>query len=299
LIEQAAGMPFVAGSLASRDLLERLVALQSRAAAIFRANRMRTEAVLAERFAARARLMLDEPKAIRRMHALTEVLYDSPDVESLLERALEGAMSLIGGDFGNVQLRNLAKGGLRIASQCGFGREFREYFAIVEDDSSACGRAAQQRSQTVIADVNRDAVFAPHRAIAAASGFRAVQSTPLLDPAGRLLGVISTHYRRSHRPASQDLELMQWFGDHVGAALADQQNDPATVYQATAALHLGTADLHDAAAARMLESSRTLQSSGNGVAALAIQERAGLARSRAQQQRERARALAERVQRPR
>jgi GAF domain-containing protein len=58
--------------------------------------------------------------------------------------------------------------------------------------------------QTVIVDVQRDPMFAPHREIAAGSRFRAVQSTPLVDHNGRLLGVISTHYRRrtSHPTAS-------------------------------------------------------------------------------------------------
>jgi hypothetical protein len=67
-------------------------------------------------------------------------------------------------------------GSLRIVAASGFGTEFLGYFAVVDDDSSACGRTATERAQTVIADVNTDPAFAPHREIAAASGFRAVQS---------------------------------------------------------------------------------------------------------------------------
>jgi GAF domain-containing protein len=87
-------------------------------------------------------------------------------------------------------------GSLRIAVQHGFGAEFLDHFAVVGDDRSACGRAARQRAQTVIVDVNVDASFAPHRDIAASSAFRAVQSTPLTERTGRLLGVVSTHYPR-------------------------------------------------------------------------------------------------------
>jgi GAF domain-containing protein len=208
-------------------VLERAAGLHRRAAAIFSANGMRDEAARAEQFAGRARLMLDEPKATSRMQALSRRLYESAHTGLLLERALEGAMSLIGGDFGNVQVYDRPDRGLRIAAQCGFSSEFLEYFAIVDDDASACGRAASQRSQTMIVDVTEDAGFVPHREIAAAAHFRAVQSTPAVDPTGRLRAVISTHYRRPHRPSDRDLQLVHWYAEHVGAALAEQTNRPA------------------------------------------------------------------------
>ena len=49
--------------------------------------------------------------------------------------------------------------------------------------------APRHGAQLVISDVTTDPGFGPHREIAAASGFRAVQSTPLIDEAGRLVGV--------------------------------------------------------------------------------------------------------------
>ena len=296
LLEAFADPPPAAASPATRDFLERAAGFQSRAAAIFRANRMGSEAARAEQFAARLRLMLDEPKATSRMHGLTQDLYDAPHAASILERALEGAMALIGGDFGNVQLSDLTNGRLRIAAQHGFGQEFLDYFAIVEDDTSACGRAASQHVQTVIVDVNRDPAFAPHRAIASASRFRAVQSTPLVDPTGRLRGVISTHFRRAQQPSSRDLQLIQWYAEHVASALADRQNRSIPLHELTAALHGRTAALHDTAAVRIDESARALLTNGNGTSGLAIQEWAHLARERARQERERARALTERVQ---
>lgn len=71
----------------------------------------------------------------------------------------------------------------------------------------------------VIADVNADPGFARHRDIAAASTFRAVQSTPLVDIGGRLVGVLSTHYPRPYRPPARDLEIMQRYGELIGQAI--------------------------------------------------------------------------------
>ena len=40
------------------------------------------------------------------------------------------------------------------------------------------------------------------------AGFRAVQSTPLISRGGELIGVLSTHFRRPHRPSAPELHLL-------------------------------------------------------------------------------------------
>lgn len=172
-----------------------------------------------ERYASRLRLRLDEPEATRTMWSLHRHVRGASGF-SYLRGAPEGAMSLCGADFGNVQLWSPARGGLRIACQSGFDPDFLRYFSVVDGDTSACGRAATEGAQTVIADVEEDEAFAPHRDIAAASGFRAVQSTPLTGAEGRFVGVISTHFRNPHRPSDLTLGLMDWYADLVAGAVA-------------------------------------------------------------------------------
>jgi GAF domain-containing protein len=141
------------------------------------------------------------------------------DAQAVVCEGLEDALSMLRADRGNVQLIDPVSGSLRIAAQAGFSEEFLEYFAVVDDEASACGRAAGHLAQTVITDVNTDSRFAPHRGIAAASGFRAVQSTPLIDLCGHLVGVLSTHYPRPYCPPDRDLELMKRFGALLGQAV--------------------------------------------------------------------------------
>jgi GAF domain-containing protein len=141
------------------------------------------------------------------------------DAQAVVCEGLEDALWMLRADCGNVQLIDPVSGSLRIAAQVGFSEEFLEYFAVVDDDGSACGRAAGHLAQTVIADVNTDSGFAPHRGIAAASGFRAVQSTPLVDLCGHLVGVLSTHYPHPYCPPDRDLELMKRFGALIGQAV--------------------------------------------------------------------------------
>lgn len=184
----------------------------------------------AEHFASCVRFSLDEPEAMRRMHQVTRKLRDASSVSRLLPGILDGAMALTGADFGNVQMFDPVTGALEIAAHSGFSAEFLEYFAAVDDDHSACGRAARTGAQTVIIDVDTDPGFTPHRAIAAATGFRSVQSTPLLDYSGRLIGMVSTHFRRPYRPPDRDLQVLEYYGDFAGEALA---------------AHLGTATADD------------------------------------------------------
>jgi GAF domain-containing protein len=176
----------------------------------------------AESFAARVRFDLDEPEAARALYTLARDLREAHGRGSVLGRALDAALSASGAQRGNIQMLNPATGSLRIVAHYGFSAEFLEYFAAVDDRGSACGRAAAERAQIVIADVSLDPGFAPHRDIAAASGFRAVQSTPLVDLGGRMVGVVSTHYARPFRPSDRDLLILNRIGELVGEAVTSQ-----------------------------------------------------------------------------
>ncbi|QWA26277.1 GAF domain-containing protein [Streptomyces sp. JCM17656] len=56
----------------------------------------------------------------------------------------------------------------------------------------------------------------PHQRIFRTSGVRSVQSTPLVDHTGRLLGMISTHMSQPGRPSDQDLRIMELYGQLAG-----------------------------------------------------------------------------------
>jgi GAF domain-containing protein len=207
-----------------------------------------------EHFASSVQFVLEDSDAARRLHALTKDLRTIPRLGTLLPQVLRGAMALVGGDFGNIQIVDPATGSLLLVTQAGFGPEFLGYFAVVEDVHSICGRAARQGAQTAVADVRADPGFTPHREIAAATGFRAVQSTPLVDYAGHLIGMVSTHFQRPHRPSDRDLRIMELYADfasealtaHLGRPSGDSPADPVGRAFVTALLdpaHVGDPDV--------------------------------------------------------
>jgi len=145
------------------------------------------------------------------------------DAGSMLDSALKAATRETGAARGNIQLAH--SDGMRIAAQVGFARPFLDFFAVVTDDTpSACGRAHQLAKSIVVEDVLADPIFAGTRAasVMAEAGALAVQSTPLLGAEGEVIGMISTHYDKPHRPTARELGLIELIArrasQHVRAA---------------------------------------------------------------------------------
>jgi hypothetical protein len=212
--------PNSASESRAAKLLARAGTIHESSARVLRQSGHPSAARQAERLAAAARQRVAESAAVARMYALARRLRGIPTRQQLVEAALDGAISFLDADRGNIQLADPRTKTLKIVAQRGFTRGFLNHFDAVDDDHAACTRAAKAHAQLVIADVNEDPDFAPHRAIAAASGFRAVQSTPLIDHNGRLQGVLSTHFDEPHRPGDHQLRLTQTYARLVADALA-------------------------------------------------------------------------------
>ena len=130
-----------------------------------------------------------ELEAMRRLHALSSRLLFADDLTAALEDVLENAMVACGADFGNIQLYNPQSQALEIVVQRGFREEFLDYFRTVPvEEGSARARAMQSGERIIIEDVELDPDYEPHRRVAAAAGYRAVQSTPLKAHNGIIVG---------------------------------------------------------------------------------------------------------------
>jgi C4-dicarboxylate-specific signal transduction histidine kinase len=96
----------------------------------------------------------------------------------------------------------------------------------------------QRGERVIVEDVLSDPAFKPHLKIVAAAGYRAVQSTPLFSRNGELLGMISTHFRNTHRPSERELRLTDLYARQAAEmierkraeeALAEARGDLARV----------------------------------------------------------------------
>lgn len=157
-----------------------------------------------------------ELEAMLRLHGLSNTLLSCIDLQCALEEVLDASIALLGAKMGNIQLYNPRTQALEIVAQRGLQREFLNHFHTVSASSgSACGQALRTGRRIVIGDVLSDPGFAPHRHIAAAAGFRSVQSTPFISRDGRLLGMLSTHFPEQGGPSEHDLHILDLYSQQA------------------------------------------------------------------------------------
>jgi PAS domain S-box-containing protein len=146
--------------------------------------------------------------SMTRLHQLSTRLVQSNDFPSLLNEFIDAAVEITSADMGNIQL--LDEGSLKIVAQRGFEAPFLEFFGAVHDGLASCGTAMQRGERVIVEDVAASPIFAgtPAREVILAAGAGAVQSTPLVNRDGRLVGMFSTHYRAPRRPDPRELRLL-------------------------------------------------------------------------------------------
>ena len=155
------------------------------------------------------------------MHRLVDIKEKNAErwssFNTQLRRLLDAAITADGASKGNVQLFNPYRNGLQIVAQQGFDESFLQQFAIVRrDEPSACGRAFRYGLRVVIRDITVDRFYVPYVSIAQASGYRAVQSTPIIRSDRSVVGVLSTHFADIH----EWTDLAQSALDHSAAQMA-------------------------------------------------------------------------------
>ena len=161
---------------------------------------------------ASAQRLAAELAAMSRLHELVGRLLVSSDLRAALDEVLAASIEITGAAMGNVQLLDPSAQVLEIVAHRGFGQEFLDHFrSVTVADESACSRALATAERVVIEDVQAEPSYAPHREVAAAAGYRAVQSTPLLSRNGELLGVLSTHYPEPKRPSEHELRTLDLY----------------------------------------------------------------------------------------
>lgn len=148
-------------------------------------------------------------EAMRRLQEVSTRLVRDGD-PSLLWELVDTAIAITGADMGNITLRDASTGALKIAASRGLDAAFLAYVDNVQQAGPPWSSAMYEASRLVTEDVETSPIFAGSEAldVMRAAGVRAVQSTPLLDRSGRLVGTLSTHYRSPRVPSDRDLRLL-------------------------------------------------------------------------------------------
>jgi len=146
----------------------------------------------------------------RRLQHISAQLIHEDDIQALYEQILDAAVGQMRSDFASMQMVDEEKNALRLLAWHGFDSSFGEVFAwCFPDTKTSCSLARQTGQRVIVSDVEEWDFLAGTGAleIHRKAGIRAVQSTPLFSRSGKLLGMISTHWRMPHTPSARDFGL--------------------------------------------------------------------------------------------
>jgi signal transduction histidine kinase/PAS domain-containing protein/ActR/RegA family two-component response regulator len=151
------------------------------------------------------------------LHAVSGEMIHQEHVETLYGKIIDAAMSIMRSDFASMQMLYPERGTpgsggeLRLLAFRGFNPQAAKFWEWVRPTATcSCGRALSTGQRCVVGDIETCAWMADSDNLATSrdTGIRSVQSTPLFSRGGRLLGMISTHWRTPHEPSERDLRLL-------------------------------------------------------------------------------------------
>jgi PAS domain S-box-containing protein len=165
---------------------------------------------ISARKVAEARVAADLLDMTRLNELSNRLVRQGGDFDGNLNAVVDTAIAIAGAESGNLQLRDPTTGELTIAAQRGFTEPFLSFFARVRDDASACAAAMRSGERVIVEDVRESEIFAGQlsKQVLLDAGVCAVISTPLMASTGNLLGMVSTHFAKAHRPSERELRLI-------------------------------------------------------------------------------------------
>lgn len=148
------------------------------------------------------------------LQRISAELIDQEDVRALYEKIIDAAMAVMHSACASMQMlfpERGTGGELQLLAFRGFHPQAAAFWEWVRADSeSTCGAALRSGERVVVTDVSRCDFMAGSADLETylRTGIRAVQSTPLFSRSGKLVGMISTHWREPHSPSERDLRLL-------------------------------------------------------------------------------------------
>ncbi len=156
-------------------------------------------------------LLKDELDDLNRLQSISSQLIQGGNLGALYTQILDAAVAMMRSDMGSIQTLEPGSNTLRLLAWRGFDPASAAFWESVQIDSgSSCGVALATGERVIVPDVETCEFMAGTEDLASSrlSGIRSVQSTPLVSRSGRLVGMISTHWRETHQPSDRDLRLL-------------------------------------------------------------------------------------------
>ena len=172
----------------------------------------------------------------RLLQSISQKLLDSDNAEDVYESVLDAAKQLMRSDMASMQVLDEKQDALRLLGMRGFDPKFRDVFEwVYRDTRTSCSAARRLDRRVVVPDMEKCDFIAgtPSEALHREAGIGAMQSTPLMSRNGRLVGMITTHWRAPHQPGERELGMLDLLARQA-ADLIESKQAQAAVQQLAA-----------------------------------------------------------------
>ncbi|MGK6353541.1 ATP-binding protein [Parapedobacter sp. DT-150] len=147
---------------------------------------------------------------MRKLQEISSSLIAENNVHQLYRDILDAAVTLSRSDMGSMQLFVPEANELLLLASKGFDPRSAAFWKRVKAHSgTVCGMALALGQRVVTSDIEQcDFIGEDDLDPFRWSGIRSVQTTPLVSRDGKVVGMISTHWKKVHRPSEHSLGLL-------------------------------------------------------------------------------------------
>ncbi|WP_434113442.1 PAS domain S-box protein [Methylocaldum sp. GT1TLB] len=149
------------------------------------------------------------------LQSISAALLHEDDIQALYEKIIDAAAHIMHSEYASMQMLypERGRGGeLRLLAFRGFNPQAAKFWEWVSADSSdsTCGAALRTGRRVIAPDLENCDFMQGTEDLATylQTGIHACQTTPLFSRSGKLVGMISTHWRCPHQPSERDLRLL-------------------------------------------------------------------------------------------
>jgi signal transduction histidine kinase/ActR/RegA family two-component response regulator len=149
--------------------------------------------------------------AAKHLQQVSLAMVQADNIQVLYDRILDTAVTIMQADFACIHILYPEKRMLQLLGHRGLNEQAAQFWARVGPESaSPYAMALGIQERMVLPDVLASNALqgSPDLKIFIQNGIRAVQTTPLTSRSGKLLGMLSTHWRSSHDPTSHELRAL-------------------------------------------------------------------------------------------
>ncbi|MBP5973953.1 PAS domain-containing protein [Brasilonema sp. CT11] len=159
------------------------------------------------------------------LHELSARLVTEGDIQVLYDEIVAAAITITRADAGTVQILDEATQDLLLLATQGFERNVIDRFSRINASSNTpCGIALATGDRTFVDfDVPQSEDPDGSMRIHVEAGYLSAQSTPLITRSDKAIGMVSTHWRKHHRPSDRQLQFLDLLARQAADLIEQRQ----------------------------------------------------------------------------